>query len=100
MKLLVDAIQMFVIAALVYPMFYLWDINKVDRFCNQIEKGTTKQEFLQHAALQSVKIIEPTDDGILGKWNSSAVTWSPFTNHSCEVRGFGSAVFDAWIESV
>jgi len=100
MKLLVDAVQMLVIAALVYPMFYLWDINKVDQFCNQIEIGTTKQEFLQYAELQSVKLVEPVEDEKLGKWNSSAVTWSPFTNHSCEVRGFGSAVYDAWIESV
>ncbi|NOQ93864.1 MAG: hypothetical protein GQ547_04420 [Methylophaga sp.] len=96
MKILVDSIQMLVVAAMIYPMFYLWDINKVDQFCSEIETGISQQTFLQIADEQSIKIVGGS--GGKGKWNSSAVTWSPFTNYSCKVRGYGGLVSNAWIE--
>jgi len=98
MKILVDTVQMLVIAAMIYPVFYLWDINKVDEFCSEVEAGTTKQVFLQIADEPLIKLIEPKDDERPGRWTSSVVTWSPFSSYSCEVRGYGSVVSSAWIE--
>ncbi len=100
MKVLVDAIQMLVVVALIYPMFYLWDKNNVNQFCSELEVGISKQVFLQIADDKIIKIVNADKVGDVGKWNSSIVTWSPFTNYSCEVKGFGGLVSRAWIKEV
>jgi len=100
MKLFVDTVQMLLVVALVYPAFYLWDINKVDHFCSDIESGITKQAFIQTAQEQSVKIIDPNYAADLGKWNVTAVTWSPFSKHSCVVSGYAGLVSNARIGEI
>jgi len=97
MKSLVDAIQLLIIAAIIYPMFYVWDTTQVDQFCEVVETGMSKQEFIQLADTNLVKITSPTDDGLSGKWHSSVVTYSPFSSYSCEVVGLGNKVSSAWI---
>jgi len=98
MKMLVKAIEILVVCAIIYPMFYLWDKNNVEMFCQLVEKGTIKQKFIQLADENNVKIIAPVDEGVLGKWHASAIPWSPFTSYSCEIEGFGDRASEAWIE--
>jgi len=98
MKLLVWAIQLLVIAAIIYPIFYLWDINNVGQFCRKVEKGTLKSELIALADKNMIKITAPMDEGVLGKWRASADTWSPLTSTTCEIIGQGSRVSDAWIK--
>lgn len=97
MKLLVDAVQVLVVAAIIYPMFYVWDTTKVDQFCDVVEAGMSKHEFVQLADSNLVKITSPEDDALSGKWRSSVVTYSPFSSYSCEVVGLGNKVSSAWI---
>jgi len=97
-KLLVWTIQLLVISAIIYPMFYLWDTNNVEQFCKLLDKGAKKQELMQLADENSVKIIAPVDVGILGKWRASAVAWSPLTSTTCDIVGQGNRVSDAWIK--
>jgi len=99
MKYLVDAVQLLVISAIIYPMFYLWDTNQVNQFCQGVETGMTKEVLFQLADNNQVKITDPKDDGLVGKWRSSIITYSPFSNYSCEVAGRGNRVSDAWIVS-
>ena len=65
MKLLVWAIQLLVIAAIIYPIFYLWDINNVGQFCRKVEKGTLKSELIALADKNMIKITAPMDEGVL-----------------------------------
>ncbi|NOQ81293.1 MAG: hypothetical protein GQ548_02045 [Methylophaga sp.] len=97
MKFLVDAVQMLVVTALIYPMFYIWDTTQVDQFCSVVESGMSKQEFIQLVDDKSVKIIDPMNEVSSGKWHSSIVARSPFTNYSCEIVGLGNIVSRAWI---
>ena len=98
MKLFVDALHMSVIAVLIYPMFYLWDTSQVDQFCQGIETGMSKQDYMQLADENLVKVVAP-QDGRRGRWESSVIARSPFTDYSCEVVGLGNRVSRAWIES-
>ena len=98
MKMLVKGIEILVICAIIYPLFYLWDKNNVDQFCRLVEKGTLKQELMLLADDNNVKITAPVDEGVLGEWHASAIPWSPFTSYSCEIDGFGDRASEAWIE--
>jgi len=97
MKLLVGAVQLLIISAIIYPMFYVWDTTQVEQFCDVVETGMSKQELIQLADTNLVKITSPSDDGSSGKWRSSVVTYSPFSSYSCEVVGLGDRVSSAWI---
>lgn len=97
MKSLVDAIQMFIVAVIIYPMFHIWDANKVEQFCRTVDKGMLMEDYLQFAADESVKIIRPVRSDASTKWHSSIVARSPFSNYSCEVIGSGDFVYKAWI---
>jgi len=98
MKLFVDALHMVVIAALIYPMFYVWDTAKIDQFCQGVERGMSKQAYMQLADENLVKLVAPHIDRP-GRWESSVIARTPFTNYSCVVVGLGDSVSRAWIES-
>jgi len=99
MKYLVDAVQFLVISAIIYPMFYLWDTSQVNQFCQGVEKGMTKEVLFQLADTNQVKITDPKDDELPGKWRSSIITYSPLSNYSCVIAGRGNRVYDSWIIS-
>jgi len=98
MKMLTKAIEILLVCAIIYPLFYLWDKNNVEQFCRVVEKGIIKQELIQLADENNVKLTAPVDEGVLGKWNASVIPWSPFTSYSCEIEGFGDRASEAWIE--
>lgn len=100
MKLLVDAVQMLVVGAIIFPMFYVWDTTKVDQFCDVVEAGMSKQSMIDLADDRLVKInVIEKESGNSVKWHSSVATLSPFSNHSCEIIGLGNKVSSAWIIS-
>ena len=94
MKSLVEGIQILLIAAIIYPIFTLWDSGNVKQLCMDVNAGMNKQIFIKMAADASVKFIPPMIDNS-GKWHSSIVTRSPFSNTSCEIKGKGSRVSGA-----
>ena len=96
MKYLVNLIQLTVVAAIVFPMFYIWDTDKVDNLCKRIEPGMEKVEFLKLADDLGVRLHGPTFEGLEGgKWHAEVVTITPFIDHSCRVKGAGSRVATA-----
>lgn len=98
MKMIVNLIQLAVIAAIIYPIFYLWDTDKIEQFCKVVEPGMTKQEFIQLADDSSVKMLGPTDGAVAGgKWQATIVAYSPYTIYSCKVKGVGNSVAVATI---
>lgn len=98
MKLIVNLIQLAVVAAIIYPIFYIWDTDKIEQFCKNIEPGMSKQEFIQLAEDSSVKILGPTDGDVAGgKWQATIVAYSPYTKYSCKVKGTGNSVAVATI---
>ncbi|RKZ79258.1 MAG: hypothetical protein DRQ35_04555 [Gammaproteobacteria bacterium] len=98
MKMFVNLIQLAVVAAIIYPIFYLWNTDKIEQFCKVIEPGMTKQAFIQLADDSSIKMLGPTDDDVAGgKWQATIVAYSPYTKYSCKVKGTGNSVAVATI---
>lgn len=99
MKHIVNLIQLAVVAAIIFPMFYVWDTDKVDNFCEAIKPGLSKAELLQRVDDANVKILGPEDVDIAGgKWNASIVARTPFIEHSCLIKGVGHTVATAKIQ--
>ena len=98
MKHFVNLIQLAVVAAIVFPIFYIWDTDKVDAFCEMVKPGMTKTDYIQLANDLGVKMLGPVDDDIVGgKWQASVVARTPFVNHICHIKGVGNKVATAKI---
>jgi hypothetical protein len=98
MKLLVNIIQVLIIAAIVYPLFLLWDKNNVEHFCHEVKAGITKQALIYKTDHAPIKFTKPTDKDDKGYWSAKVVTYSPFSDYHCKIRGLGDTVASAWIE--
>lgn len=98
MKYLVNLVQLMVIGAIIYPMFYIWDTDKVDQFCKVVKQGVSKEDVMQMADDKNVKILG-LDSGTINpeSWQASVDVHSPFTQYSCVLKGFGGQVVDIWI---
>jgi hypothetical protein len=98
MKMIVNLIQLAVVAAIIYPIFYIWDTDKIEQFCKVVEPGMTKQDLIQLTDESSVKMLGPTDGDVAGgKWQAIIVARSPYTKYSCVVKGIANSVATATI---
>jgi hypothetical protein len=100
MKTLVNLIQLFIVAAIVFPVFYIWDTDKVENLCKRIEPGMEKAEFLKLANELGVRLEGPTYEGIEGgKWHAKVVTYTPFIEHECLIKGAAKTVASGKLSS-
>ena len=95
MKILVNAIQLLIALAIIYPIFNLWDENNVEQFCRVVKSGMSSDTFFDLADKSWVKIIKPND--MSGRWKVSIVTYSPYSDYRCEVKGLGKIISKSWI---
>lgn len=98
MKLLVNIIQVLVVMAMVYPLFLFWDKNNVEHFCREVTVGMSKQALIYKTDHAPIKFIKPAGEDRRGYWTASVVTYSPFSDYHCKVKGLGNTVASAWIE--
>ncbi|MFW5450952.1 MAG: hypothetical protein ACKE9I_05080 [Methylophagaceae bacterium] len=93
MKQLVNLIQLIVVVGLVYPVFHMWDADKVEQFCKIIEPSMEKEYFLELADEANVKMIGPTDYTIIGgKWQATVIGRSAFSTESCLIKGTANKI--------
>ena len=93
MKIIVNLMQITVVAAIIYPMFYIWNTGKIEQFCKLVEPGMTKQALIELADELSVKMLGPTDGDVAGgKWQATIIAYSPYTKYSCEIKGIANSV--------
>ena len=98
MKIIINVIQLAVVAAIIYPIFYIWDTDKIEQFCKIVEPGMTKLALIQLADESSVKMLGPIDGDVAGgKWQATIVAYSPYTEYSCEIKGIANSVATATI---
>ena len=102
MKLLVNMIQLAVIAAIIIPVLALWETDKVDKFCKQIEPGMSQDTYLELVEEYSVNLTEIVGEDIPGgQWHAVAKTHMPWSEYQCLTEGVSKLVVTADIvESV
>ncbi len=93
MKLLVNIIQLAIIMAIVLPILNIWDIDKVDKFCQQIKPGMSKQHYLAQVEQAQVKLATFIDGAVVdGKWQAVVTTRLPFNDQACVTNGVSNIV--------
>jgi hypothetical protein len=96
MKSLVNLIQVLIVVALIFPIFHVWDTDKVTQLCRNTKSGMSKSEFIDLARNSGAKIFGPEDDSMSGgKWHASGRSHSPFAKEYCLVIGTSNTVAKA-----
>ncbi|MDF1589656.1 MAG: hypothetical protein P1P93_11030 [Gammaproteobacteria bacterium] len=93
MKFLVNLIQVAIVVAIIFPIFHIWDVDKVEQLCRNTKAGMSKTAFIGLAHNSGAKITGPTDDSLQGgKWTAIASSHSPFAKEFCEIKGTSTTV--------
>lgn len=93
MKLLVNLIQLAIIAAIILPILSIVDNDKVEKFCQKVQVGMSKQAYLELVEQEYVKLGELTGADVQnGKWKAVVIPRLPLTDSNCLTEGAGNIV--------
>lgn len=93
MKRLVNGIQYLVVLVIIYPIYYVWQIDKVTNFCEQIDGGMTKEQMVQLGEEANVKMTGPNDISLEGgKWLAIVEPGAYISGENCLIKGTGSKI--------
>jgi len=99
MKRIVNLVQLLIVVAILYPVVYVWESDRVDNFCESIKPGLSKTKFLQLIDDNNLPVNGPTDISMEGgKWVAHIPVKTSFSGYNCEVRGAANAVAAAVIK--
>ena len=98
MKQLVNSIQYLVVLVLIYPIYYVWQTDKVTDFCELIDGGMTKQRMVQLAEQASMNMIGPEDISLEGgKWLATIEPGAFISSEVCIIKGTSNKVATAFL---
>jgi len=100
MKYLVKLFQLAIVIVILYPIYYLWDTDRVDNFCDLIEPGMTVSELHALARNKKVELNTTTDlhpDRGGGQWMTSVDAEASFDGYTCVIIGAADSVAKAQI---
>jgi len=96
MKSLVNSIQYLVVLVLIYPIYYVWQTDKVTDFCELIDGGMTKQRMVELGKQASINMIGPKDISLEGgKWRATVQPGKFISAEVCIIKGSGNKVATA-----
>jgi len=98
MKSLVNSIQYLVVLVLLYPIYYVWQTDKVTDFCELIDGGMTKQRMIELGEQAGINMIGPEDISLEGgKWRATVQPGKFISADVCIIKGTGNKVATAQI---
>lgn len=93
MKILVNFIQIMLIAGMVYPVYAVWNNDQINNFCTELKTNMTKQRLFDLADEKNITVSFDNVDAL--KWFATASVSAHFSNYSCQIRGMGDRVASA-----
>jgi hypothetical protein len=95
-KQLVNSLQYLVVLIILYPIYYVWQTDKVTDFCEQIENGMSKQQLMVLSEQENVYMTGPDDDSLVGgKWRAIVKPGKFVSAEECVIKGAGKTVATA-----
>ena len=98
MKRLVNLIQLLIVAAILYPVYYVWDTGRIENFCEQIKPGMSIEALNQLAESSHISLNTPqreTAEG--GQWMTSVESKASIDRYACVILGAVDRVASAHI---
>lgn len=96
MKLIVNAMQLLIIAALIYPFFYMWETDKIETLCDAFEVGTPAEEITRKADQYFLKWREKSVENP-EVWHLQIISRASFSGFICDIKGLGVKMSSARI---
>jgi hypothetical protein len=93
MKRFVDLIQFLIIAVILSPVYFFWQSEKVEQFCNGLETTmslTVIQQLAEEHGFEVVGLEAANVD--FGKWQASIESKWPLVSDYCLIKGLGDTV--------
>lgn len=96
MKLIVNLMQLLIIAVLIYPFFYLWETDRIETLCESLEVGMPAEDITQRAEKAFLKWQQrPAVD--TNKWHLQVISRASFAGFHCDIKGVGNKMSSARI---
>lgn len=93
MKRVVNIFELLIVLAIIYPIYYIWQTDKVEEFCGQVASGMTVDELSALAKEQHVTLSGPTSIDPLGaQWRYMVSANIFISDFFCEIKGAGKTV--------
>ena len=94
MKFFVNIMQLLIIAALIYPFFYLWETDKIETLCDELEVGMSAEEIISKADQFFLK-WQKNQQPEAGKWQLQLISRASFAGFICDIKGKGKKMSSA-----
>lgn len=96
MKLIVNLMQLLIIAVLIYPFFYMWETDKIEKLCDGFTVGMPAEDIIAEADQYFLNWNEkPSADSV--KWHLQIISRASFAGLTCDIKGFGKKMSSARI---
>ena len=93
MKLIVNLMQLLIIAVLLYPFYYLWETDRIETVCKRYEVGMSPTEVTKQAERYFLKWQElPKSDD---NWHLQIVSRASLSGYACDIHGVGNKMASA-----
>jgi hypothetical protein len=97
MKRLVNLVQVAIVLAILYPVYYVWDTSRIDKFCGLIEAGMSVARLQQIADDHNITLNTPAGRGETGQWMTSVDSRAAIDRYACVIIGAVDTVASARI---
>jgi len=99
MKWLVNIVQYALVLLIVIPVIYVWEKDRVERFCQQITPGMAQKHYLDKLSEAELKQRDQYSElEQEGGWQSTVTTYLP-SEYQCQITGTASGVSSVKIVS-
>lgn len=93
MNVLVKLLQFSIVLGMIYPVYYLWETDRIKSVCQQIEPGLSYDDIVLNLQQSGLKLKQMRGDYTQGeKWQALIESHASFRGYGCEVRGVGKQI--------
>ena len=90
---LVKLLQFLIVLVMIYPLYYVWETDKIKSACLQIKPGMSYNNTLVMLNSFGLGFSRVNGDHAQGeKWWGLVESKASFKGYACEIRGFGSQI--------
>lgn len=98
MKILVKLLQLTMVLLMLYPLYYVWETDKINSACQQMQPGMSYNDIVIKLDRFGLGFSRINGDYAQGeKWLGLVESKVSFYGYVCEIRGIGNQVAGARI---
>lgn len=95
MKRLVNLVQLAIVGAILYPVYYVWDTQRIENFCEQILPGMKVKALNALAEESGIDLNASETLRGMGQWMTSIESSASLDRYACVIIGTVDSVVSA-----